>query len=562
MSTPYPQMISAYNYVPYNPSSQIQDLEKQQTQIQNKPALKETTPVQSKVEQIKQIAENLDTPINSLPFLEKYHKSALKVEKLSQTVKSMSWGVGIIGVICFACAVLTFMSNLASQSTYAMNQQQSNSGKMKLQSGIFEEVASELASGKLIDEKTGEFDMKAASGTISMIVWGLIVAKAKAGQVAAVSKDHVVVKSQYKNAAILVAMVAIATFAQMKFESSFSSVQSKNETSKPAGRNLRAQMYESNQQDIEVVDHSSVLENAILSWRKEMALKSEKNVKKQLQSTTTKSQAPRVTQELLIDTAKEAFKWVSSIVFVALSGAYIYVFRQYHLAVEKHQQLTILFSNPNVRVATGDDAKQIMEHICNKPAQPPIITEEDKKQNIHKQLQAIMPQLYTQQQSATISAPTLANLPPTKRNNNNFDYSLCESIDYQRESLSTPLIESTSAIDKVRDILNQHQPIQPRKFQLKENLQFVPQDVRTQPVQSLNLNLEQVKTQFNPQTQSIISYLESIPGSKVITMSRNEFEQKYGASLPAQESTQICVEQQTVIENVATQSITQNNQLE
>ena len=52
---------------------------------------------------------------------------------------------------------------------------------MKLQSGMFEEVASELASGKLIDEKTGEFDMKAASGTISMIVWGLIVAKAKAG---------------------------------------------------------------------------------------------------------------------------------------------------------------------------------------------------------------------------------------------------------------------------------------------------------------------------------------------------------------------------------------------
>ena len=38
------------------------------------------------------------------------------------------------------------------------------------------------------------------------------------------SKDHATVTSQYKNAAILVAMIAVATFAQWKFESSVQSV--------------------------------------------------------------------------------------------------------------------------------------------------------------------------------------------------------------------------------------------------------------------------------------------------------------------------------------------------
>ena len=48
------------------------------------------------------------------------------------------------------------------------------------------------------------------------------MAKSKAGYSAATSKDHAQVKMQYKNVIVLVVLIGIATFAQMKFESSFS----------------------------------------------------------------------------------------------------------------------------------------------------------------------------------------------------------------------------------------------------------------------------------------------------------------------------------------------------
>ena len=82
------------------------------------------------------------------------------------------------------------------------------------------------------------------------------------------------------------------------------------------------------------------------------------------------------------------------------------------------------------------------------------LSSEQRKSELHLKLQALMPQL-TQQQSV-VSAPTLANLPPSSRSKTNYDYSLCESIDYQRESLSTPLIENSESlysVDSVKRIL-------------------------------------------------------------------------------------------------------------
>ena len=115
-----------------------------------------------------------------------------------------------------------------------------------------------------------------------MVIWGCIVAKAKAGQVAAVSKDHATVTSQYKNAAMLIVMIALATLAQWKFESSYESVKSVD-TPKSSARNLRATMYESNKINVEVIDHDKVLEDAISTWRSNVEAKSLNN-KKTLQS--------------------------------------------------------------------------------------------------------------------------------------------------------------------------------------------------------------------------------------------------------------------------------------
>lgn len=52
---------------------------------------------------------------------------------------------------------------------------------MKLQSNIIEDISQELSTNNYYDEKTGEFNMKAITGSLSMVIWGCIVAKAKAG---------------------------------------------------------------------------------------------------------------------------------------------------------------------------------------------------------------------------------------------------------------------------------------------------------------------------------------------------------------------------------------------
>jgi len=64
---------------------------------------------ESRVTKLKLMAETLDTPLQSLPFLEMYHKSALKVESLSNTLKKVSVAFGIFACLFFVGAAFSFM---------------------------------------------------------------------------------------------------------------------------------------------------------------------------------------------------------------------------------------------------------------------------------------------------------------------------------------------------------------------------------------------------------------------------------------------------------------------
>ena len=74
----------------------------------------------------------------------------------------------------------------------------------------------------LYEANINELNFKSMYSSFSMLIWGLIMAKAKAGYSAASSKDHASVKSQCKNVFFLVALVAVACVAQYKYESSAS----------------------------------------------------------------------------------------------------------------------------------------------------------------------------------------------------------------------------------------------------------------------------------------------------------------------------------------------------
>jgi len=81
---------------------------RQQVSAPPQPILMEVRPdleqVESKptgIHHIRLMAEQLDTPANSLPFLELYHKSAQKVEEAAGTLRKVSVCFGAIACFLF-----------------------------------------------------------------------------------------------------------------------------------------------------------------------------------------------------------------------------------------------------------------------------------------------------------------------------------------------------------------------------------------------------------------------------------------------------------------------------
>jgi len=66
---------------------------------------------------------------------------------------------------------------------------------------------------KFVEDNLGSLNGKAISGALSMVVWGLILAKAKSGYNAATSKDHTSVQASWKNTIGLLVLTALTTFA-------------------------------------------------------------------------------------------------------------------------------------------------------------------------------------------------------------------------------------------------------------------------------------------------------------------------------------------------------------
>jgi hypothetical protein len=81
-------------------------------------------------------------------------------------------------------------------------------------------------------------DYKSLYNTFSMFIWGLIMAKTKAGYNAALSKDHTNVKNSWKNTVTIIILIAVATFVQIRLENPNAPVLATADVAKVQGRNL------------------------------------------------------------------------------------------------------------------------------------------------------------------------------------------------------------------------------------------------------------------------------------------------------------------------------------
>lgn len=68
---------------------------------------------------------------------------------------------------------------------------------------------------------TKNLDVKALCSTVSMFVWGLVLAKAKTGFSAALSKDKEAVGSSYKRFISIIALVGVASVVKLNADYSY-----------------------------------------------------------------------------------------------------------------------------------------------------------------------------------------------------------------------------------------------------------------------------------------------------------------------------------------------------
>ncbi len=88
----------------------------------------------------------------------------------------------------------------------------------------------------LADSQSKGLNMSALYHYLSLLIWGLIMLKAKAGIIASGSKDSAAVEGSWNKIIKMVAIVGLVSFAQMRCDTSSSQV-----VSQYGGRNLQAQ---------------------------------------------------------------------------------------------------------------------------------------------------------------------------------------------------------------------------------------------------------------------------------------------------------------------------------
>ena len=70
-------------------------------------------------------------------------------------------------------------------------------------------------------DEDGDLNVSALSSGLSVFIWGLVMAKAKSGILAATSKDHKIVQSSYKKTLLLGAMVGVAYLAKYNSDTNY-----------------------------------------------------------------------------------------------------------------------------------------------------------------------------------------------------------------------------------------------------------------------------------------------------------------------------------------------------
>jgi hypothetical protein len=327
--------------------------------------------------------ENLETPQQSVKFLEYYQKHVDKTERQKQRLHKFSKFFMIVSALALAFIAFRYMRPAqAPRRTYG--------GKPRL--GASNEAVD-------TDETASLF-----SG-ISVFIWGLVFTKAKQGMEAAGTNDSAKAGGLLKKSAGLIFMIIVASVFQLMSTHSYETspteaiekvathaLQSSrspehtasyyDETSSHymggahnvALNNLRQGIKPKSQESGHTASYYDQSSSHYLGGAHNVALQrltNQSNVNSSVKtlpaSQKTMGGAHNVAYAMLSQSRQEPLTqaqhdknlkvlgaFFTFIVTGALCIAFYVLFRKYHLSLEKLDQLTTLFNNPNARVASGD----------------------------------------------------------------------------------------------------------------------------------------------------------------------------------------------------------------
>ena len=488
---------------------------------------------------LKAMAEELETPKQSIAFLKLFQKSAERVESLSSSLKKVSVLVGVVAAFCLVTAIFRYTASVQAPAKKLQNP---------------------LADGAEYVNANGDIDLSSLSKGLSMFIWGLVLAKAKAGVTAAASKDHKTVSSSYGKTVGIMLLIGVASIAKYNAETNFvdqilKPVLQEEAPAAPLpeeGLNLMAAPAETTEDPF--VSAASVKEDSLLAKMQEMmeqfkgdlsdrmsakfeSLKEEMAITQKFppgpdgkvdesseefqKLSETQKQMFRFKENIeqklqdslheghLKDFAENASTSVGIVLMGAVGVAYLATFSSYRKALQAHEELTRVYNHPNARVASGKQAKKVLAAVQVHKKQIELEEEEDKLEKISQVTEDAQIMSFKEQEDEeeVAAKPTLKNLPPQRKRldsvaSNAFNYSLCESIDYQHEPVPhkhsekkepvfsmeqvNKLLEDQKAeiMEQVRS-MTQHQPQQQMFMQPPQPSMFycaAPQPLYSQPM--------------------------------------------------------------------------------
>lgn len=340
------------------------------------------------------LEETLEKPSESVAFLEKYHKSALKVKELKEGVSMWGQVLTVVAVFSVSLNAWNLMDNTPGNDV-------SESANPRLTSAATDELVEEIVMAD------GSLDLQAISSALSCVMWGLVAAKARYATSLVTSKDHIEVGKMVKSIGSLLLCTFLfcgtklindnkiieqsSDFFQQKLDDFAEQIEETfdMETVSLDDFSFPIHLQDSNEEETqfptpnELVDQWS--DRFFDAFEEITDSVDEFFAKKEMQQYTPHFEI-EVDEDNLEDLVEEVFgsdtqkydfvpieiaiQRLKNLIPVAscfiLAIIYYVHTVAYQRVLTKHQNLTNLYYDPTVRVASGQSAKNIVARISGK----------------------------------------------------------------------------------------------------------------------------------------------------------------------------------------------------